>query len=212
MAKTARSEQFRHQQYYQGIKMQLSKKLFVVGSILSIAILSGCASSSSTRAKGLKVTTSGATSLADCENITVFAFGVPANSKATVSTGINFAHDIESRLVADFGPIFKSVEFSDKARGLEKECLVTGDITKYKPGSRVARAILIGLGAASLEGKVKVVDADSQKELLNAPFSKLWAWGGVIGASKGIDDMVKESSAAVASTLAQAKGWKAAEK
>ncbi len=189
--------------------MRLSKQLIVATSVISIALLSGCASTSSTKAKGLKATTSGANSLSDCENITVFAFGVPAKSKATASTGISFAHDIENRLVADFGPIFKSVEFGDKARGLEKECLVTGDITKYKPGSRVARAILIGLGAASLEGNVKVVDAGSGKDLLNAPFSKLWAWGGVVGASKGIDDMVKESSAAVAATLAQAKGWTA---
>lgn len=187
--------------------MQTSKKLIVVTSVLSIALMSGCTTTSSTKAKGLKATTSGATSLSDCENITVFAFGVPAKGKATASVGVSFAHDIESRLEADFGPIFKSVEFSDKARGLERECLVSGDITKYKPGSRVARAILIGLGAASLEGNVKVTDAGSGKELLNAPFSKLWAWGGVIGASKGIEDMVRESSAAVASTLAQAKGW-----
>jgi curli biogenesis system outer membrane secretion channel CsgG len=189
--------------------MQLSKKLIIATAILSTAILAGCASSSSTKAKGLKATTSGATSLSECENITVFAFGVPSKGKADASTGSNFAHDIENRLVSDFGPIFKSVEYGDKARGLENECLVTGNITKYKPGSRVARAILIGLGAASLEGNVKVVDAGSQKELLNAPFSKLWAWGGIVGASKGIDDMVKESSAAVAATLAQAKGWTA---
>jgi len=192
--------------------MPLSKKLVVAASLISIAILSGCASSSSTKAKSLKTSTSGATSLSECENITVFAFGVPAKGKADASTGANFARDIESRLVSDFGPIFKSVEFGDKARGLEKECLVTGDITKYKPGSRVARAILIGLGAASFGGNVRVVDAASQKELLNAPFSKLWAWGGIVGASKGIDDMVEESSAAVASTLAQAKGWTPKEK
>ena len=187
--------------------MKLSNNLILATALLSATVLTGCASSSSTKAKGLKATTSGVTSLSDCENITVFAFGVPAKGKADASTGINFAHDIENRLVADFGPIFKSVAFGDKARGMEKECLVTGDITKYKPGSRVARAILIGLGAASLEGNVKVVDANSQKELLNAPFSKLWAWGGIVGASKGIDDMVKEASASVAATLAKAKGW-----
>jgi hypothetical protein len=43
--------------------------------------------------------------------------------------------------------------------------------------------------------------------LLNAPFDKLWAWGGIIGASKGMDDMVAETSASVAATVAHAKGW-----
>ena len=175
--------------------------------MLAVALLSGCTTTSSTKAKSLKATTSGATSLSECENITVFAFGIPAKSSAAASTGVDFARDIQNRLGHDFGPIFQSVEFGDKARGVEKECLVTGDITKYKPGSRVARFILIGLGAASFQGNVVVVDAASQKQLLNAPFSKLWAWGGIAGASKGIEDMVKESAAAVASTLAQAKGW-----
>ena len=47
--------------------------------------------------------------------------------------------------------------------------------------------------------------AASGKVLLNAPFDKLWAWGGVLGASKAIKDMVAETS--VAATVAHAKGW-----
>lgn len=187
--------------------MKPSVRLITGASVLAIAMLSGCTTTSSTRAKSLKASTAGATSLSECKNITVFAFGVPAKSKADASTGANFARNIEGRLSTDFGPIFESVEFGDKPRGIENECLVTGDITKYKPGSRVARAILIGLGAASFQGNVRVTDAATQKELLNAPYSKLWAWGGVVGASKGIDDMVNEAEAAVATTLAQAKGW-----
>ena len=187
--------------------MKSATKGVLIASLLSIAVLSGCTTTKSTKAKALKSTTSGVTSLSDCENITVFAFTTPAKSRAEPTTGADFARGIEERLVGDFGPIFKSVEFSDKARGLERECLVSGDITKYKPGSRVARAILIGLGAAKLQGNVKVVDAESGKQLLSAPFSKLWAWGGIAGASKGMPNMLKESSAAIANTLAQAKGW-----
>ena len=52
-----------------------------------------------------------------------------------------------------------------------------------------------------------VRDASSGNVLLTAPFDKLWAWGGILGASKGMDDMVAETSASVASTVAHAKGW-----
>ena len=75
-----------------------------------------------------------------------------------------------------------------------------------KKGSKVARFILIGLGPASLEGKIKVVDA-ANATLLDAPFDKLWAWGGIAGASKGIEDMQVEVAASIANTVAQAKGW-----
>ena len=101
------------------------------------------------------------------------------------------------------------MEVAAQARGLPHECLVRGAITKYKPGSRVARAILIGLGSASLECSVTVTDAASGSVLLTAPFDKLWAWGGLIGARTGMKDKVAETSASGAATLAHAKGWNA---
>ena len=176
-------------------------------SVSVVLAVSGCASTSSTRAKSLKSTSAQANSLADCQDITVTAFTVPGHGKVDASVGVSFAKDIELRLSRDFGQIFDSVEFGDAARGVEKECLLQGSITKYKPGSRVARAILIGLGAASFEGNVSVNDAATGTSLMTAPFDKLWAWGGIAGASKGIDDMVKETSASVAATVARAKGW-----
>jgi hypothetical protein len=135
----------------------------------------------------------------------VLAFTVPG--KVDASVGTEFAHNVETRLATDFGPIFQSVQMAPAARALDHECVVQGAITKYKPGSRVARAILIGLGAASLEGNVSINDASSGHSLMTAPFNKLWAWGGIVGASKGIEDMSKEASASVAATVAHAKGW-----
>jgi hypothetical protein len=189
-----------------GNHMNLHKgKLLLAGlTMAAVALGAGCASTSSTKAKSLK-TTASANALEDCANITVVAFTVPG--KVDASVGVNFAQNVESRLGSDFGPIFQSVEMAPAARGLDHECVVQGAITKYKPGSRVARAILIGLGAASLEGNVTIKDAASGNTLLNAPFDKLWAWGGIMGASKGIDDMAKEASASVAATVAHAKGW-----
>ncbi len=184
-----------------------SKRLLALIALCAALAASGCTSTSSTRAKSLKVTTSQATSLADCENITVLAFTMPPNRSQDVDVGKTFAQGIQARLSSDFGPLFSSVETGSVARGLDHECLVGGAITKYKPGSRVARAILIGLGSAKLQGSVTVTDAAGGTQLLTAPFDKLWAWGGVLGVSKGMNNMVEETSASVAATIAHAKGW-----
>lgn len=190
--------------------MQYSKSGARLGVIAAVGVLllqAGCATTGSQAAKPLPSAQAQRLALAQCDNVTVLPFGVPVGGKVDPSVGISFSRDIEMRLQGDYGPIFKSVAHADQARGLDQECLVRGELTKYKPGSKVARAVLIGLGAASLEGNVRVVDAGNQQELLAAPFDKLWAWGGVIGASKGIEEMSHEAAAAVASTVAQGKGW-----
>ena len=190
--------------------LRSSKLALECVSLAAIVAISGCASKSSVKAKVLK---SGpdepALSLADCANITIMPFSVPDSGKVDAAVGVTFAQGIDTRLSSDFGPLFDSVEYAAAARGVEKECLINGAITKYKPGSRVARAILIGLGSASLEGSVTVSDAASGSALLDAPFDKLWAWGGIIGASKGMGDMVAEASASVAATVAHGRGWTA---
>jgi Domain of unknown function (DUF4410) len=173
-----------------------------------LAGLSGCATSTnSTKARPLIDAKTTQKTLADCQHTTIAPFAVPSGGKVDNSVGLKFSNDVQVRLRTDYGPIFASVESGAAARGLEGECLVGGKITKYKPGSRVARAILIGLGAASLEGNVTVNDAASGQSLLSAPFDKLWAWGGIAGAAKGIEDMSEEAAASVANTLARAKGW-----
>lgn len=191
--------------------ISLQRPLLLASLAVATLTLGACASTQSTRAKALK--TEGAVAdVAQCEHVTVTPFKVPSGGKADASTGIQFSDDIAARLGSDFGPLFSSVETGNTARGLSNECLVGGEITKYKPGSKVARFILIGLGAASFEGNLSVRDAASGRQLMGAPFDKLWAWGGIAGASKGIEDMMKETAAAAATTVAQAKGWQPEEK
>jgi hypothetical protein len=184
-----------------------SKPLLALVACAALAT-TACSTTNSTKAKSLKTGGAPATAMADCQNVTIARFDMPAKAKDG-SVGAEFAQGIQARLSSDFGPLFESVEVAPQARGLPHECLVRGVITKYKPGSRVARAILIGLGAASLEGNVTVTDAATGSVLLTAPFDKLWAWGGIVGASKGMKDMVAETSASVAATVAHAKGWNA---
>ncbi|MGH8029543.1 MAG: DUF4410 domain-containing protein [Arenimonas sp.] len=96
---------------------------------------------------------------------------------------------------------------ADAPRNVAGECMLGGEITKYRKGSKVARFIIMGLGSASLEGKVTVTDG-AGATLLEAPFDKLWAWGGIAGASKGIEDMGEEVGASIANTVAKEKGWR----
>jgi hypothetical protein len=182
-------------------------RLLAAATLVAAAGLSGCTTTQSTRAKSLKPAVVGtAQTVRDCRALTVLPFTVPTGKRVDASAGRVLAQDVERRLSDDFGGLFESVELGDAARGVAGECVLSGEISKYKKGSKVARFILIGLGPASLEGKVKVVDA-AGTTLLDAPFDKLWAWGGIAGASKGIVDMQVEVGASIANTVAQAKGW-----
>ena len=183
-------------------------RLLAASALVAAIGLSGCTTTQSTRAKTLKPAAAavGAQSVRDCQALTVLPFTVPAGKRVDASAGAALARDVEARLSSDFGTLFDSVEYATAARGVAGECVLRGEISKYKKGSKVARFILIGLGPASLEGKIAVVDATGTT-LLEAPFDKLWAWGGIAGASKGIQDMQVEVGASIASTVAQAKGW-----
>jgi hypothetical protein len=184
-----------------------TRLLAATTALVAVAGLSACTTTQSTRAKALKPGVVGtAQTVRDCRALTVLPFTVPTGQRVDASAGQVLAKDVERRLSNDFGSLFESVEYADAARGLAGECVLSGEISKYKKGSKVARFILIGLGPASLEGKIKVVDA-ANATLLDAPFDKLWAWGGIAGASKGIEDMQVEVGASIANTVAQAKGW-----
>ena len=190
------------------MSLRLRKLALAAVAVSAVAGLSACTTTQSTRAKALKPTTeTAAQSLADCQNVTVLPFSVPTGKRVDPTAGGELARDVERRLSTDFGNLFASVEYANAARGVENECVVEGAITKYKKGSRFARAMLIGLGPASLEGNVTVRSGTGTEPLLSAGFDKLWAWGGVIGASKGIEEMTDEVAASIAATLAKAKGW-----
>lgn len=187
-----------------GIKKNIQIGLLVFMIAISVV---GCATTSSVRATALKPTTGTNVDLSKYQIATVVPFDTAPEKKIDPSIGVKFSEDIATRLQNDFGPLFQEVR-KGASIGKEDELIVTGTIKTYKPGSKFGRAMLIGVGAASFEGDLILKDATDNHVLLIAPFDKLWAWGGALGMSKDIDDMVSESAAAVASTVAQAKGWK----
>ena len=65
-------------------------------------------------------------------------------------------------------------------------------VAQYEPGSRVARAMLIGLGTATFKLNVTVSDGATGKVLAAGDLTEFWGWGGLAGASRGIEDLVND--------------------
>jgi Domain of unknown function (DUF4410) len=190
--------------------MKLKSLLVTMAGIVLAFGFAGCTTNdpakSSVHAAPLKTKNSAMVDLTKYQIATVIPFGVTQDKDIDPSIGAKFASDVAIRLQYDFGVLFQEVR-----QGLPlnqtNELIVGGDITTYKPGDKFARFMLIGLGAASFKGDLVLKDAQSNQKLLDAPFDKLWAWGGFLGASKGIEDMQSETAASVAGTIARAKGW-----
>ena len=123
------------------------------------------------------------------------------------SIGEVFAKDLAWWLKNRYGPIFSEVN-QGSPRNQTDELIVTGKLNKYNPGSREVRYFIgFGAGAASLDGSLILKDASDQHIVCEAEFSKIWAWGGNLGASRGIEDMEVATVAAAANTIASARGW-----
>lgn len=67
--------------------------------------------------------------------------------------------------------------------------ILRGEITRYKPGSRASRAMLIGTSNAYFDFKVTLIDAASGEELADFSGDRTWFWGGDMGESVGIEEM-----------------------
>jgi hypothetical protein len=176
-------------------------------AVVALATLSfGCATQQSIRAKPLPPALGKVEDLSSYQTATVLPFSLPSNCKYP-GAGSQFSANLANRLQRDFGPLFKEVRTSP-ALGQPDELIVTGNFKTYEPGSRQARMMCIGCGVASLKGNLVLRDGATQRELLIAPIDKLWAWGGILGGAKGIEEMTEESAASAAVTVAIHKGWR----
>src|SRR5262249_41252329 len=78
-----------------------------------------------------------------------------------------------------------------------------GRITQYKPGSEAARLMIAGAGNAQIELIVTLSDGASGNQLVELEPKGMWAWGGALGASRGISDLEKNVAFEIASYLKQ---------
>jgi hypothetical protein len=70
--------------------------------------------------------------------------------------------------------------------------LLTLNFTKYDEGNRFARAMLAGLGAMKINADVTIKDGQSGNAICNGEAGKSFAWGGMVGAMTGIEDVEKD--------------------
>lgn len=101
--------------------------------------------------------------------------------------------------------------FAEVRRGAAGEPVVgavvlTARITQYKPGSETARLMIAGAGSAQLELEARLVDAATGKELTRFAADRTWAWGGALGASRGIEEMERNLAYEMAVYLRRSKG------
>lgn len=80
------------------------------------------------------------------------------------------------------------------------------EITKYKPGSAFGRAMIAGAGSAHLDFKASLVEAETGKRLTSFSGKKTWAWGGVYGMSRGIEELEQNLALELALYLKRCKG------
>ncbi len=69
--------------------------------------------------------------------------------------------------------------------------LLVLNFTKYDEGNRFARAMLAGLGAMKINADVEVKDGQSGNSICKGEAGKSFAWGGMLGAMTGIEDVEK---------------------
>ena len=175
-------------------------------AVLALSLLTGCTTTRSTQAKPLNPVYVASRNLSQYQILTVQPFEVNSSQAANDQVGVKLATDIANRLQYDFGSLFQTVRVGPPL-GQPGELLVTGRITDYRPGSRVARLFGPGIGRADLKGEVVLKDALNGQPLEIAPIDKLWAFGDIIGASKGMNNMLEETAAAAANLIARSKGW-----
>lgn len=186
----------------------MNTRVLLTGIVILLTFSAGCATSKSTRAKPLATVQGEGVNLRRYDRAVIQPFDFPNRSADDLNAGQIFANSLERRLEKDFGQLFREVRQGEPT-GAADEVVITGRISEFKPGNRAARIFIPWGPRAELKGDLVLKDAASGDPLLTAPFDKLWGWAGGIGAMKGIDDMIEETAAAAANTIARARGWEA---
>jgi hypothetical protein len=82
--------------------------------------------------------------------------------------------------------------------------------TKYDEGNRFARAMLAGLGSMKIHAEIEVRDPVSGATYCKGEAGKVFAWGGLYGASTGIEEIERDFAREVARGVSNMVGAKPA--
>ena len=121
------------------------------------------------------------------------------------------AESVPARLaklvIADLGTdVFEEVRQSSACEAAPGVVVLRASIVRYKPGSETARALIAGAGSAQLRVHFTLANGETGDTLSQFDAKGLWAWGGQLGASRGIQDLEKNVAYEMASYLKFSKG------
>jgi hypothetical protein len=114
------------------------------------------------------------------------------------------------QIKAKYPDVFADVRTA--STGAEGELLVEVHIIKYNKGSRLARAMLIGLGSSKITTTLAFLDSATKTPLATGELDLTWAIGGIIGASKGIEDLVESAGTKIATAIVETRTGKPVQK
>jgi hypothetical protein len=101
--------------------------------------------------------------------------------------------------------LFEQVLRSEKAEPAEGKVVLRGEITRYKPGGRVARGALIGTSNSYLDFTMHLIDSATGNELATFSGDRTWFWGGMAGEAVGIEEMEESLAFELAVYLTECK-------
>jgi hypothetical protein len=96
---------------------------------------------------------------------------------------------VKAEILACCAPRFESVTV-DAAQ--PHDLILRVKLTIYDEGNRFARFMLAGLGSMQIHAQVEIAESKSGNLLTSGEAGKTFAWGGVYGASVGIEDLEKD--------------------
>src|SRR5688572_17743157 len=181
------------------LELSMNARVFVTGIAALTIFATGCASSHSTKAKPLAAIQGSGVNLSRYDRAVIQPFAFPQRTLEERNAGQALANSLERRLENDFGQLFREVRQGEPA-GASDEVIVTGEISKYRPGSRAGRLFIPWGPRAELKGSLILKDSVTGDQIILAPFDKLWGFAGGVGAAKDIDDLLEETAAAAANT------------
>lgn len=178
----------------------ISRTIGLLGLSL-VPILSGCAPASP--AFQLKLDEAGTTRVRGYTTAVVRTFANDSGEAVPPDVLQDLQKGVIAQLEQCYPQAFQKV--TREATGAAEELVVSGTIIQYDEGNRFARAMIAGLGSATLVVEVSLADA-SGSELIRSEGRWVFAMGGIIGATFGMGSLVDMAGSQIGDEIARARG------
>lgn len=180
-----------------------------VGALCWALAALGVAGCSSSRVKPVALDGSAFPSLSPYKVVTVSPFTFDPKLGVDAATGLRMAEGVAQRLRTGFGAIFTQVR-TGAPLGQDDELVILGTVTEYMAGTDGGSGGAFGVGAPRLEGVMRMEDGADTQDLAKGTFEQLRAFAGMSGMGGTLPELTAHTEAAIAFTVARAKGWRPA--